>query len=154
MIVGVLQVELLIPEAFSLKDKRRVLRSVKDRLHREHMAAVAEIGAMEKHNTAVLAVAVVGTETARLADVLDRITLKLRALAGAELAEAVREFVAVPILGRIAEESDGNADAESAASLAAELIARGDAALDEAAGAEGPGGASASERDRDSEHGS
>ena len=44
MVVGILQFELLVPGATSLKDKRRVVKSVKDRLHREHLVSVAEVG--------------------------------------------------------------------------------------------------------------
>ena len=42
MIVGLLSVELHIPESRSLKDKRMVLRSIKDRLRKLNVA-VAEV---------------------------------------------------------------------------------------------------------------
>ena len=43
MVVAVLSVELFIPHAQSLKDKRMVLRRVKDRLHKFNVA-VSEVG--------------------------------------------------------------------------------------------------------------
>ena len=44
MIVGVLRIELAIYESHSLKDKRRVIRSVKDVLRERFNVAVAEGG--------------------------------------------------------------------------------------------------------------
>jgi len=43
MPVGLLTLELHIPDAQSLKDKRQVLRSLKDKLRREFNVAVAEL---------------------------------------------------------------------------------------------------------------
>ena len=54
MVVGVLQVKLTIDWASSLKDKRRVVSSLKDRLHREHQVSVAEVGSLDSHRVAVL----------------------------------------------------------------------------------------------------
>lgn len=90
MVIGVLQFELLIPQASSLKDKRRVVRSLKDRLHREHLVAVAEVGAMDMLNVAVLGVAAVSAEGQRVAATLDAISAKLHALRDAELGATTR----------------------------------------------------------------
>ena len=93
MVIGVLQFELLIPGAQSLKDKRRVVRSVKDRLHREHQVSVAEVGELETVNLAVLGLAAAGTEGRHIGQVLDRISDKLRALHDAELGDVRREIL-------------------------------------------------------------
>jgi len=89
----VLQFDLHVPWAESLKDKRRVVRSVKDRLHREHQVSVAEVGSLESHTRAVLGLAVVAADGARAGQVLDRITEKLRALTDAELGETRRDIL-------------------------------------------------------------
>ncbi len=47
--VGILQFELLIRQRRSLKDKRRVVRSVRDRLHREHLVSVAETACLARN---------------------------------------------------------------------------------------------------------
>ena len=93
MIIGLLHFELLIHGAESLKDKRSVVKSVKDRLHREHMVAVAEVGSLEVLNQAVLALVVVGTDGQQIGATLDRITEKLRGLRDAELGFAQRELI-------------------------------------------------------------
>ena len=42
MTIGLLQLDLLLPEANSLKDKRRIIKSLKDRLHNRFNCSVAE----------------------------------------------------------------------------------------------------------------
>lgn len=93
MVIGVLQFELVIRGSESLKDKRRVVRSVKDRLHREHMVSVAEVARQEALGVASMALACVGTDGARVGEVLDHVTNKLRALHDAELANTQRRLL-------------------------------------------------------------
>jgi uncharacterized protein len=56
MPVGLLTLELRLPEAQSLKDKRQVLRSLKDRLRRHFNVAVAEMDFQDVWNTSVVGV--------------------------------------------------------------------------------------------------
>ncbi|MFN0131800.1 MAG: DUF503 domain-containing protein [Phycisphaerales bacterium] len=93
MIVALLQFELLIRGSESLKDKRRVVKSLKDRLHREHMVSVAEVGRLESHTIALLGLACVGSDGRHLGQVLDHIMTKLHGLLDAELGESSRRFI-------------------------------------------------------------
>ncbi|GIK19867.1 MAG: DUF503 domain-containing protein [Leptolyngbya sp. PLA2] len=93
MVIGVLQFELVIPESGSLKDKRRVVRSLRDRLHREHMVSVAEVAAQDSVNIAVMAAAVVATDGRRAGEVLDHVAEKLRSLRDAELGSVRRDIL-------------------------------------------------------------
>ena len=93
MVVGIFQFELLIKGAESLKDKRRVVNSVKDRLHREHLVAVAEVDRLESHHVAVMGLALVGNDGRRIGEVLDSISAKLRTLPDADLGDVQREIV-------------------------------------------------------------
>ena len=63
MVVGVLQVEIRIPDAFSLKDKRRVVKSLKDRIAHGHNVSIAEVGALDEHRRSVLGLAMVSNDT-------------------------------------------------------------------------------------------
>jgi uncharacterized protein YlxP (DUF503 family) len=125
MVVGILQFELLIHGAESIKDKRRVVRSVKDRLHREHQVSVAEVAAQDKLNIAVLGLACVGSDGARVGEVLDHVTEKLRAVPDAELGEASRQILHGSEIEVAASEPDTDA-------LAREMLARFDQPDDEA----------------------
>ena len=78
MVVGILQVELTMAWSQSLKDKRRVVSSLKDRLHREHQIAVAEVGTLDNRRTAQLGMAVVSTSVPHCQQMLDRVLEKLR----------------------------------------------------------------------------
>ncbi|MEM9374123.1 MAG: DUF503 domain-containing protein [Planctomycetota bacterium] len=93
MIVGVLQAELRIDWARSLKDKRTVARSLKDRLHRSHQVSVAEVGAQEVHNALLLGVAAAGSSGPQVAAMLDGVQRKLGALGDAELVACQREVL-------------------------------------------------------------
>jgi uncharacterized protein YlxP (DUF503 family) len=93
MVIGVLQFELIIHDCESLKDKRSVVRSAKDRLHREHQVSVAEVAAQDTLNLAVLGLACVATDGKRAGEVLDKISAKLRATPGAELGSIRRHII-------------------------------------------------------------
>lgn len=88
-----LQFELLVHGAVSLKDKRSVIRSVKDRLHREHQVSVAEVALQDKLNVAVLGMAVAAADGKRASQVMDKVTEKLRKLTDAELGDCHRELI-------------------------------------------------------------
>lgn len=58
-----MEVRLSIPAARSLKDKRRQIKSLIERIHNKHNAAVAEVGDNDIHQLARLGVAVVSNQT-------------------------------------------------------------------------------------------
>lgn len=85
MYVGICQVEFSILDSVSLKDKRRVVRSLKDRLHRSHQVSVAEVGRLEDRRVAMLGVGVVSGSSSRAREVLEGIVEGLRSDARLEL---------------------------------------------------------------------
>jgi uncharacterized protein YlxP (DUF503 family) len=64
MTVGVLQLELSIGDAMSLKDKRRVVLSLKDRISHAHNVSIAEVGALDEHRRTIIGIAMVANEKA------------------------------------------------------------------------------------------
>ena len=54
--VGVLQFTLTIPHAASLKDKRRVVKSIKDRTRRKFNVSIAEVDDLDEWTVGTLAV--------------------------------------------------------------------------------------------------
>jgi len=91
--VGLLQFEMVVHGSNSLKDKRRVVRSVKDRLHREHLVSVAEIAGLDHHRLAIMGLAFVSNSEAYVHSVLDAILEKLRRWNGATLGDYVRDVI-------------------------------------------------------------
>jgi len=118
MIVGILQFELIIHDCESLKDKRSVVRSVKDRLHREHQVSVAEVAAQDMLNLAILGLACVAADGKRVGDVLDKISAKLRTTSGAELGSIRRHIISGEEAAGDSAESDIDTD-----TLAKEMLA-------------------------------
>jgi len=64
--VTLLYIEIMIPHAQSLKDKRREVRGIKDRISSKFNASVAEVGYQDKWQRSVLAVCLVGNDKTRL----------------------------------------------------------------------------------------
>lgn len=87
MVIGVLQVEIMIEGAQSLKDKRRVVSSLKDRLHREQQVSVAEIDRLDEHTRAVLGITMASNSVPHAQSMLDKLVDKLRAGRGYVLAD-------------------------------------------------------------------
>lgn len=73
MVVAVLLISLSIPQAGSLKDKRRVLKSIKDRLRNGFNVSVAEVGDQDLWRSAKLGVAAVSDSSAYANGILSRV---------------------------------------------------------------------------------
>ena len=71
--VGVLRLALRVPGSRSLKDKRKSVAQVRDRLRSRKNLSVAEIGHLEDHSRAILAVSLVGNDQRFIRSALDRI---------------------------------------------------------------------------------
>jgi uncharacterized protein len=130
MVIGILQFELLIRGAESLKDKRRVVSSLKDKLHREHQVSVAEVALQDRIGAARMALALVGSDGKHVGQTLDRITTKLRALGDAELGSVSREVLHDPQGEPLPETVDPREALEHDAALIEEMRRAGEAALD------------------------
>ena len=85
--------ELRIEHAHSLKEKRHVVRSLKDRLREKFNISIAEIDDMDIHNSAVLAAAVVSPSKEFAAKVLDAVEREAESQLGPMLLRADREWL-------------------------------------------------------------
>jgi uncharacterized protein YlxP (DUF503 family) len=91
MIVGTLRVRLLLREARTLKDKRQVVKSIKDRLHNSFNVSVAEIDSLDNRQLVVLGVAMVSNEAHHVKVELGQIVEALRVHPVAELLDHTLE---------------------------------------------------------------
>jgi uncharacterized protein YlxP (DUF503 family) len=73
MTIGVLQLELSIGDAMSLKDKRRVIKSLKDRIAHGHNVSIAEVGALDEHRRSIIGVAMVSNDSRYVRGALDKL---------------------------------------------------------------------------------
>ena len=93
MIVGTLQVRLLLREARTLKDKRQVVQSIKDRLRQSFNVSVAEIEEHDLPRQVVLGIAMVSNETHPVKQTLDEIVNALKAHPIAEFVDSEIEMI-------------------------------------------------------------
>ena len=93
MVVGVLRVELHIPQAFSLKDKRSAVKSLKDQLRGRFNVAVAEVEIDEKWQRAALGVAALGDERRHVEGALRHVVEWMRVNRFVELIRIDEEYL-------------------------------------------------------------
>jgi hypothetical protein len=84
-IVGVALVELHLPEARSLKDKRRIVKSLLERLHQRHRVSIAETDHHDLHQRAELVLAAVARTEQEAGRLMDDVRSELEREGGAQL---------------------------------------------------------------------
>ncbi len=87
MIVATAKVKLVIREARSLKEKRRVIKSLKDRIRHKFNVSIAEVEAQDRHQLAVLGVAVVANNVRFCNSLLSKVIDVMRQSPQAELVD-------------------------------------------------------------------
>lgn len=81
MTVGIARITLFVPESHSLKEKRMVLRRVKDRVRNKFNVAVAEVDENDVWQRAVVGLALVGNDRRFVESALDEVVRFVRELA-------------------------------------------------------------------------
>jgi uncharacterized protein YlxP (DUF503 family) len=98
MPIGKLTLELSIPHAHSLKDRRQVVRSLKDKLRHAFNLSIAELNeGGTLYNQATIAVAVVSSSTQSLTqhlESIDRAAHRISSNLSAEIADSYAEILA------------------------------------------------------------
>ena len=60
--IGLLELDLRLPESSSLKEKRKIIKSIKDRVRYKHNISVAEVGFQDQHERCHLAFVTIASE--------------------------------------------------------------------------------------------
>src|SRR5215472_14451107 len=93
MPVGLLTLELHIPDAQSLKDKRQVLRSLKDKLRRDFNVAVAELEHHDTWQRSVVGVVTISNEEKHVNEVLQKVLDEADGILGSILINQAVEII-------------------------------------------------------------
>jgi uncharacterized protein YlxP (DUF503 family) len=93
MPIAKLTVELSIPDAQSLKDRRHVVRSIKDRLRHGFNVSIAELDDANLWNRATLGMVAISSSSAYLAGQMQELDDALHRLANTHGAEILDSFV-------------------------------------------------------------
>jgi len=91
--IGVVTFEIVLENSHSLKDKRHVVKSLKDRLRVKFNVAVAEIEAQDLWQRAVVAAVTVSSDQSHAEKVLQSVEEEAAALLGPELVRATVEWL-------------------------------------------------------------
>ena len=95
MVVGVLRVTFHIPHARSLKDKRRVVQKLRDRVRSRFDVSIAEVDAQDLHQRAVFGVSVVSADAGVCDSVLERVAGVMASAGDAVLTDRATELVTI-----------------------------------------------------------
>ena len=93
MIVGVCRLTLMTPESHSLKEKRMVLRSIKDRTRLKFNVAIAEVASQDNWQEAVLGFAVVANEKVFVQEMLAKIVNYVDSLGIAKIIDDEKDII-------------------------------------------------------------
>lgn len=92
MVVGMMRWDLALPGVASLKDKRMVVRSLKDRIRHRFRVSVAETAQQDQRARAQIAVALVATDGRHAEEVLDKVDRLVAQEARALVLDRLREL--------------------------------------------------------------
>jgi len=93
MVVGLLTLEIHLPYAHSLKDKRQVLRKLKDHLRATYNVAVAEVDHQDTWQRATVGVVSVNQDRVYLAQLLERVSSDSERILGGDLVDSHLEYL-------------------------------------------------------------
>jgi uncharacterized protein len=114
--VGIAKISLVIGDSHSLKDKRMVLRKIKDRVRDRVGVIVNEVGEQDIWQRAELGCAVVSSDRAKAQELLDEVVRVVMGAGGAEIAAIAKdvstfEGEAVPYAGKAQADTEWIPDA-------------------------------------------
>lgn len=93
MYVGIAQLSLLIGDAHSLKDKRMVVRRIKDRVRERLHVTVNEVGELDTWGRAELGCAVVSADRGKALALIDEVVRVAMSAGGAQIAGIAKDVV-------------------------------------------------------------
>jgi len=93
MIVGLLTIDLHIPEANSLKSKRKVIKSLIERIKNKFNVSVAEVDAQNLWQRSVIGIAYVSNETVMINRVFEKIRTQINNTHSVELINSDMEML-------------------------------------------------------------
>jgi hypothetical protein len=91
--IGVLTLELSLPDAHSLKDKRQTVKSLKDRLRGRFNVAVAEIGYQDLWQRSLISAVTVSSDHTRADQVLQSVERDAASVLGGLLVSSTVEWI-------------------------------------------------------------
>ena len=95
MVVGTLKIEFLIHDNQSLKGKRKIVRSMVDKVKHKFNVAVAEIGSNDKWQVIELGISTIGNDRRHIDSSLNNVLAFLESLYLAEMVQSEMEILSL-----------------------------------------------------------
>ncbi|HHT9129576.1 MAG TPA: DUF503 domain-containing protein [Candidatus Brocadiaceae bacterium] len=92
-VVGILNIRLVIRSANTLKDKRRIIKSLKDRVKNNFNVSISETGTLDHCQYSSLGIAMVGNDKRYINGALSNLINVFRTVTSVELVDYSLEFV-------------------------------------------------------------
>lgn len=73
MIIGILTIEIMIYDSNSLKEKRMVIKSIKDKIKNKYNIAIAELDFIDKWQRSKIGIVTIGNEYSHIENSLQKI---------------------------------------------------------------------------------
>ena len=113
MYVGLAKISLVISDSHSLKDKRMVIRRIKDRVREKLGITINEVGELDVWQRAELGAAVTSNERAKALELIDDVVRVAMAAGGSQIVAIAKDaitFDAAPLPFADVDERTGAAD--------------------------------------------
>ena len=93
MIIGILKLKLYLAGATSLKEKRMVLKSLKDKVRKTFNVSIAEVDDHDKWQVARIGIAAIGMSKSNVNSLLDKVNNFIAALNHVDIADYEIEII-------------------------------------------------------------
>ena len=93
MVVGIFTIELHLPYCRSLKDKRKVIKSLKEKLRGRHNISLAEVDGQDTWQRSVLGLAAVADRRAALEALYETISREIESSIPGEITRTETEYL-------------------------------------------------------------
>lgn len=95
MVIGICRLELMIRENHSLKEKRRVVKQIVDRVKHRFNVSIAEVGNNDLWQSAVLGLCMVSNDRRFANQALDKIVDFIESIASADVIKSDIEILTI-----------------------------------------------------------
>jgi uncharacterized protein YlxP (DUF503 family) len=113
MYVGVAKLSLAVPNAHSLKEKRMVIRRVKDRVRERIGVTINEVGELDVWQRAELGVAIPSADRGKALELIDQVVREVMNASGGQVVAVAKDawtFDAEPAPMAVVDERTGSGD--------------------------------------------
>lgn len=116
MYVGIVKLVLAIPSAHSLKEKRMVLRRVKDRVRDRLRVAISEVGELDVWQRAELGCAIASADRSKTLELIDQVVREVMRASGGQVVAVAKDtwkFETEPVPAAAVDDRTGSGDKAS-----------------------------------------